>query len=62
LLTNLIVNFASASRGTSKPFEALSVIANVLKFSETDRVKVGLIRQVGVSVSPRDSVIDEEVY
>jgi GRAB domain len=56
LLTNLIVNFVSAPRGTSKPYEALSVIANVLKLTESDRVKVGLLRQAGVIVSPRASV------
>ncbi|KAI8912677.1 hypothetical protein EDD86DRAFT_245554 [Gorgonomyces haynaldii] len=46
LLSNLIVGFISAPRGTSKPFEILSVISSVLKFSDSEKAKVGLIRGV----------------
>lgn len=53
LLINLIVGFVSAPRGTSKPYEALTVIANVLKFTDEDRVKVGLMRAVSVSTGRR---------
>ena len=45
-----------AKYGDPKRFEILTLIASILKLSEDERVKLGLIRQPGVSVSPRNSV------
>ena len=52
LLANLVVGFISAPRGTSKPFEILSIISNILKFTEEEKERVGLIRSRVVN-SPR---------
>ncbi|KAI8814050.1 hypothetical protein BJ742DRAFT_766470 [Cladochytrium replicatum] len=45
LITNLVVSFCSASRGDKTKFEILSVISSILKFTEEEKVKVGLIRK-----------------
>ncbi|KAJ3253207.1 hypothetical protein HDU77_004697 [Chytriomyces hyalinus] len=47
LISNLIVQFMATQRGDSKRFEMLSVIASVLKFSDEDKVKIGLLRRIG---------------
>ena len=52
LLSNLVVGFISAPRGTSKPFEILNVIANILKFTDEEKEKVGLVRSKTVT-SPK---------
>lgn len=44
LLKNLIISFVQAPRGTSKPFQVLQVICNVLNFDENELVNVGLKR------------------
>ncbi|KAI9338195.1 hypothetical protein BDR26DRAFT_434673 [Obelidium mucronatum] len=49
LVSNLVVSFLSAPRGDSKRFEMLTVIASVLKLSDEDKVKIGLLRKVGGS-------------
>ncbi|KAJ3284802.1 hypothetical protein HDU79_007853 [Rhizoclosmatium sp. JEL0117] len=47
LISNLVVQFLGAPRGDSKRFEMLTVIASVLKLSDEEKVKVGLMRKVG---------------
>ncbi|KAJ3026194.1 UNVERIFIED_CONTAM: hypothetical protein HDU68_006068 [Siphonaria sp. JEL0065] len=47
LVSNLIVSFLSAPRGDSKRFEMLTVIASVLKLTDEDKVKIGLLRKIG---------------
>ncbi|KAJ3308792.1 hypothetical protein HDU76_003809 [Blyttiomyces sp. JEL0837] len=49
LISNLIVQFLSTNRGDSKRFEMLQVIASVLRLSDEDKVKIGLLRKVGPS-------------
>jgi hypothetical protein len=41
--------------GDRKRFEILSLMATILKLSEDEKVKVGLIRQPGAQISPRPS-------
>ncbi|KAJ3283964.1 hypothetical protein HK104_010146 [Borealophlyctis nickersoniae] len=45
LVTNLIVSFLAAPRGDPKRFEILSVVSNVLRFTEEEKWKVGLARK-----------------
>ncbi|KAJ3028898.1 hypothetical protein HDV00_009914 [Rhizophlyctis rosea] len=45
LITNLIVSFLAAPRGDAKRFEILNVIGSVLRFSEEEKWKVGLVRR-----------------
>ncbi|KAJ3196466.1 hypothetical protein HK101_008873 [Irineochytrium annulatum] len=63
LISNLLVQFLATSRGDTKRFEMLSVIANVLRLSDEDKVKVGLLRKVGASAagatSPGSTVTSE---
>ncbi|KAJ3132740.1 hypothetical protein HK100_005007 [Physocladia obscura] len=47
LISNLLVQFLSIQRGDSKRFEVLTVIASVLKLSDEDRVKIGILRKIG---------------
>ncbi|KAI9338563.1 hypothetical protein DFJ73DRAFT_962080 [Zopfochytrium polystomum] len=47
LMTNLLVQFLSTPRGDAKRFEMLQVISSVLRLSDEDKVKVGLLRKVG---------------
>lgn len=44
VLANLVLGFIIAPRGTSKPFEILNIIANLLSFTDDERVKAGLAR------------------
>ncbi len=43
----------SAKHGDRKRFEILSLMASILKLSEEEKAKVGLIRAPGAAVSPR---------
>ncbi|KAJ1534647.1 hypothetical protein HK096_003619 [Nowakowskiella sp. JEL0078] len=45
LITNLFVSFCAAPRGDRTRFEILQVISSVLRFSEEEKFKVGLIRK-----------------
>ena len=55
LVANLIVGLMVAKYGDPKRFEILTLIASILKLSEDEKAKVGLIRQAGASLSPRGS-------
>ncbi|KAJ8328842.1 hypothetical protein O5D80_002819 [Batrachochytrium dendrobatidis] len=44
LVANLLVSFLSAPRGDSKRFEILELISNILRFSNDEKFKVGLVR------------------
>ncbi|KAJ3217241.1 hypothetical protein HDU67_008263 [Dinochytrium kinnereticum] len=52
LISNLVVQFMSTARGDTKRFEMLSVIANVLRLTDEDKVKIGLLRKVGANPPP----------
>ncbi|KAJ3097934.1 hypothetical protein HDU97_004470 [Phlyctochytrium planicorne] len=52
LISNLIVQFLATARGDTKRFEMLSVIASVLRLSDEDKVKIGLLRKVGAAPPP----------
>nr|KAJ3419049.1 hypothetical protein HK105_007467 [Polyrhizophydium stewartii] len=49
LIANLIIGFLSANRGDSKRFEILSLISNVLRFTDEEKYKVGLVRAPGAA-------------
>ncbi|KAJ3358090.1 hypothetical protein HDU91_005321 [Kappamyces sp. JEL0680] len=53
LISNLLIGFVTAKYGDPKRFEILSVIGSILKLSEDEKAKVGLIRQPGSAVSPK---------
>ncbi len=55
-MANLIVGLMLAKYGDPKRFEILTLIASILKLSEDEKAKLGLVRQAGTSVSPRNSV------
>lgn len=55
-MANLIVGLMLAKYGDPKRFEILTLIASILKLSEDEKAKLGLVRQAGASVSPRNSV------
>ncbi|KAH9272522.1 hypothetical protein BASA83_005331 [Batrachochytrium salamandrivorans] len=45
LIANLLVSLLSSPRGDSKRFEILGLIANILRFENDEKVKVGLLRR-----------------
>lgn len=52
----------TANYGDKKRFEILSVISSILKLSEEDMAKVGLVRKPGAIVSPRSSISPGENF
>lgn len=56
LVSNLIIGFLTTKHGDPKRFEILGLMGTILKLSDDEKVKVGLIRQPGVTTtSPRSS-------
>ncbi|KAI9202773.1 uncharacterized protein BJ171DRAFT_513162 [Polychytrium aggregatum] len=47
LITNLFISFVLTNRGDKNRYEILQLIAAILKFSEDEKCKVGLIRRPG---------------
>ncbi|KAJ3201641.1 hypothetical protein HDU82_007963 [Entophlyctis luteolus] len=47
LVSNLLIQFLATQRGDPKRFEMLTVIASVLKLTDEERVRIGILRSVG---------------
>jgi hypothetical protein len=60
-MTNLLVQFLSTPRGDSKRFEMLSVIGSILRLSDEDKVKIGLMRQSRADAAPKSPVGSESL-
>ncbi|KAI8843591.1 hypothetical protein BC829DRAFT_400983 [Chytridium lagenaria] len=58
LISNLVVQFLSTARADTKRFEMLSVIASVLRLTDEDKVKIGLLRKVGANPPPTSPFTD----
>ena len=57
LVTNVVLSFLNTPRADSKRFEMLSLLANVLSWSDDEREKAGLQRSGGVAPSSSGSLL-----
>ncbi|KAJ3081914.1 hypothetical protein HK102_002062 [Quaeritorhiza haematococci] len=61
LITNLVVQFMNAPRGDRTRFEILSIMSGILKFTDDEKYKVGLVRRPAnwAPTSPREQTPNE---
>jgi hypothetical protein len=51
-MTNLLIGFSTLPHGDTKRYEILQLISTILKLSDEEKQKLGLIRSTKIATSP----------